>query len=495
MALFWPTAASIVAVWARSSTYSHGFLIVPLSLYLAWHRRKQLVSLTPEPLFRTLPLLLLLALAWLLGQLSATDIVQQLSLVAMIVVTIWGTLGTAATRVLLFPLSFLLFAVPFGAGFIPSLQDFSAWFAVKLLDLSGVPVVLEGYFITVPYGNWEVAEACSGIRTLVACFVIGYLYAGLVYRTWRRRLAFLAAAIAVPILANGVRIYGIVMLGYFSGNSVAVAADHVLYGWLFTSIVMVLLLALGQRWREAPPTQPSVAIELPSSGNPAFRTTSALPWAGPIRRRATFAVLAATVVGLAPIYAKLAWALAAEAGTLRLIAPRSSGSWRAGDRDSYEWLPGFVTPSGELSQTYVAGNRQIRLYIAYFDAGQRDAKLVSSANELYDKTRWQRLRDAEVVATCDGQAFRAKETIVRSAASTLALWSWYWVDGRFTGDERVAKFLLAKARLSGSRLGSAAIVLATADRPEQPSATMILRDFVAQVPLQESLRGDAPAMR
>lgn len=495
LTLFWPTAVSIVKLWLANVTYSHGVLIIPLFLYLTWTRRERLRSLNPEPTFRTLPLIALLSVTWLLGQLSATDVIQQLSLVALIIVMIWGIVGTSAARALAFPLSFLLFAVPFGAGIIPALQDFSARFAVTLLDLSGIPVYLEGYFITVPYGKWEVAEACSGIQTLVACFVIGFLYGGLVYRTWRRRLTFLAASAIVPILANGVRIYGTVLLGYLSGNAVAIAADHLLYGWVFTSIAMMLLLALGQRWRETPGTRPTAPIEPATAGDPASRDASHTGRLGPAARGATFVVLAAMVVSLAPSYAKLAWGWAADAGTVRLIAPRSSEPWSASNRDAYGWLPGFVAPSGELSRMYVAGDREVKLYVAYFDPGQRDAKVISSTNVLYDRTRWRRVRGVEVVAASGGQSFRVRETAIRSAESSLVLWSWYWVDGMFTGDERLAKFLLAKARLTGSQLGSAAIVLATADRSEQPSASMILRDFLAHMSLQDSLRGDTGAIR
>jgi exosortase A len=170
----------------------------------------------------------------------------------MTIVSVWGVFGTVVARAMLMPLAFLMFAVPIGEGLIPKLQDFSAWFAVKMLDLSSVPVLLEGRFITVPSGRWEVAEACSGIRYLTSSVAIGFLYAGLVYRSWVRRIGFLLASTAVPILANGLRVYGIVLLAYLSGNRIAAGVDHLLYGWLFFTIVMFLLLSVGSWWREKP---------------------------------------------------------------------------------------------------------------------------------------------------------------------------------------------------------------------------------------------------
>ena len=111
-----------------------------------------------------------------------------------------------------------------------------------MLDFLGVPVLLEGRFITVPSGKWEVAEACSGIRYVTASLAVGFLFAGLVYKSWPRRVAFFIASAVVPVLANAVRVFGIILLAYLSGNRIAVGVDHILYGWLFFTIVMALRL-------------------------------------------------------------------------------------------------------------------------------------------------------------------------------------------------------------------------------------------------------------
>jgi len=136
-------------------------------------------------------------------------------------------LGTAAMRPLLFPLAFLIFALPLGDGLIPGLQDFSARFAVKLLSASGIPVLLEGRYITVPHRKWEVAEVGSGVRYLIASLAVGFLFAGVIYRSWARRVGFFLASAIIPILANGVRIYAIVAIGYLGGDRLALGVDHI----------------------------------------------------------------------------------------------------------------------------------------------------------------------------------------------------------------------------------------------------------------------------
>jgi exosortase A len=487
--LFWPTSVSFVNAWATNDTYSHGFLIIPVALYLTWNRRAQLISLRPEPAFCLLPVIATFAGTWLLGHLSATEIVQQLAMVALIIATIWGIVGTAVARALMFPLSFLVFAVPVGAGLIPALQDFSAWIVVKLLDYSGIPVVLEGHFITVPFARWEIAEVCSGLRTLIACVTMGFFYAGLTYRSWNRRLLFMAASVIAPILANGLRIYGVVVLGYLVGNPVAVATDHVVYGWALTSLVILLLLVLGRRWREVPETGQRPSAQSPKPVTSIVQAAPAVVESSRNRRGAGFALLATALAGLAPFYATLAWGWAAEASAVQLFPPASSGKWRSSDRGPGTWQPEFIAPSSELNQTYKHGNRFVTLHIAYFDAGQKDAKVASSSNALYNKSQWRRIQGGYADANCDGRSFRVRETIIRSSDSSILLWNFYWVNGTFTGNDYLAKFLLAVARLTGSLDGSAAIVMATSEQSASPSATALLRDSLSKLSLQDSLRG------
>ena len=146
-----------------------------------------------------------------------------------------------------------------GDSLIQRLQDFSAWFAIKLLDLTRVPALLEGRIITIPSGKWEVAEACSGMRFLVASLTMGFVYAAIVYRSWGRRIAFLAASALVPVLGNGLRVYGVILTDYLGGTRIARSADHIFAGWLFISIITVLLFAVGMRWQEQ-------LLKVPSQG-------------------------------------------------------------------------------------------------------------------------------------------------------------------------------------------------------------------------------------
>ena len=156
-------------------------------------------------------------------------------------------------RVSAFALLYLYFLVPSGAFLTVPMQDFAARFAVDGVQLLGIPVFSNGLDIEVPGARFTVAEACAGLRFLIASVALGTLYGYTMYRSWKRRAAFIAISIVVPIIANGMRVMGIVVLGYWLGNAEAAVADHLIYGWVFFSLVSVILILLGLPFRQDVP--------------------------------------------------------------------------------------------------------------------------------------------------------------------------------------------------------------------------------------------------
>jgi exosortase A len=162
--------------------------------------------------------------AWLLGELTAVNALTQFALIFIVVASAIALLGNAASKVIAFPLLFLFFALPVGDFLMPRLMEWTADFTVIALRSSGVPVYREGQNFIIPSGSWSVVEACSGIRYLIASLTVGTLYAYLTYHSLKRRLIFVAISIIVPIVANWLRAYLIVMLGHLSGNKLAVGS-------------------------------------------------------------------------------------------------------------------------------------------------------------------------------------------------------------------------------------------------------------------------------
>ncbi len=256
IALFLPECRAAVSVWIASTAYGHCFLVVPMALYLAWDRRASLASSVPVPDARLAILALPTALVWFMAERLGIMEGRQLAALGGLEVLFLSLLGWRIFRALLAPLAFLVFLVPFGAFVTPALQTVTAHITEYGLNLLHIPNYVTDFVIEIPEGTFYVAEACAGLRFLIAAVAFGVFYALLNYRSPGRRIAFIAASIVVPIFANGLRALGIVVLGHVLGSAEAAVADHIIYGWVFFSIVMVLLVMAGMPLREGPAAAP-----------------------------------------------------------------------------------------------------------------------------------------------------------------------------------------------------------------------------------------------
>ncbi|NKC30568.1 exosortase A, partial [Falsiroseomonas selenitidurans] len=260
--------AAAIATWDRSAAYTHCWLVLPIALWLAWQRRARLAGMVPLPA----PLLALPALAgalaWLMAERLGIMEGRQLVLVGLVWVLVTAVLGWRIALAMAAPLAYLVFLVPFGEFATPLLQDITLRMILFGLRLWGIPHYADGLVIEIPAGTFLVAEACAGLRFLIAALAFGALYALVMFRSPGRRLLVMLLALLVPILANGVRAFGIVLLGHYLGSAEAAAADHLVYGWVFFSVVLLLLVVAGLPFRQdgAPAAAPRAGPRPAASG-------------------------------------------------------------------------------------------------------------------------------------------------------------------------------------------------------------------------------------
>ena len=245
--LAWADWAEMARQWWDASTYNHILLVPPILAWLVRLRWPELGRLTPTGWWPGLGLLGGALIVWLAGAAAGINLASQLGAVLMLQAAVATLLGPRVAAGLLFPLGYMLFLVPFGDEMVPALQAITADLAVALTHASGVPAVLDGVFIDTPAGLFEVAEACSGVKFLVAMVALGTLVAHLCFASWRRRAGFMLAAVVVPVLANGVRAWGTIYVAQSQGIAFAAGFDHIVYGWIFFALVMAAVL--GAAWR------------------------------------------------------------------------------------------------------------------------------------------------------------------------------------------------------------------------------------------------------
>lgn len=487
--LYWETAVSIVKIWWRSGTYAHGFLIIPISAWLIWQKRDRLVRMTPQPMMALPWLIVLFGAVWLLAASIQVLIVQQLCLAASLITALVALLGWRVSRVIAFPIAFLVFAVPMGQDLVPPLMHFTAAFAVKALQLTGIPVLSEGMYITLPNGRWEVASACSGSRYLIASVTLGCLYAYVMYRSFGRRLAFVVASMIVPIIANGIRAYMIVMLGYLSGMKLAVGVDHIIYGWVLFGIVISLQFFIGAFWRE------DLALEeAPSAGN------------GPVMPAPAFNAKKAALTGLSIICAAMIWPLLAapdDHGStgvppVRIEPPQPKDGWQFAPTE-WDWRPSYLRPQGQLHQSYASSDGMVGLYVEYYRDQQQGAELIDSQNVLvHEKDKeWRQLSDRTITIKLNGKPVTIRQARLDSPGTRLLVWHWYWISGHLTINHYTAKLLEAKAKLFHGHNRSASIIVAARYDITPDRAKARLQRFVRDMysSIERTVNDASPAPR
>ncbi|MGB0713318.1 MAG: exosortase A [Gammaproteobacteria bacterium] len=462
-ALMWDTLASMVEIWQRSDTYAHGFLIVPLSLWMAWKRWPEARQLTPDPTAWGLPLMFLVMLAWLLAELAGVLVVTQYAVVALLPALALTLFGTRVFSILAFPLLYLFFAVPAGDALVEPMMDFTADFTVRALELTGIPVYLEGRFLAIPKGNFEVAEACSGVRYLIASVALGVLYAYVTYYTLWRRLVFIALAVLVPIIANGVRAYGIVMIAHLSDMQYAVGADHLVYGWLFFGVVMAALFWLGGLLVERTDPEPFVAGPQPRE----------CP-----RLSAIFAALGVIFMGAAPLVAQAVRERPPEPVVVEV--PERIGSWSLRPEPWPAWSPDYLHPAASARVDFTAGDYPedlVGLFIASYNQQRQGAELINTQNRLYSPDRWLRQGESRMSFEYEGERYGVREIRMRNRGRHAVLWTWYQMGAQHTADATIAKVLEGGQQLLGGRPSSVIALMTTYDlKPDTARAR--LRGFL-----------------
>jgi exosortase A len=438
---FWPSFRDMAALWLRSDTFAHGLVVLPISAYLIWRRRDHWSALAARPAWAMLVPLLAGMLAWAAGVAFSIASLEHLAAVAVLILAVWLAVGHPVFGTIAFPLGFLLFMAPAGDFLVPTLMDYTADFTVAALRATGVPVFQEGHHFVVPNGRWSVVEACSGIRYLIASLMVGMLYAYLNYRSQWRRAVFCLVALVVPILANWLRAYMIVLIGYLSDNELAVGVDHLLYGWVFFGIVIVLMFWIGNRWAEpdevsAPAPDPALTLA-PRRG--------ALPGL----------VAVAVLLGLA---AGVGHAIRPVNSAVQLaVAPLTPlAGWAEADR-AKAFEPAFVGQRGQLAQVFVHQGAPVSLFVALYADQAPGHEMVAWSNQLLpDKKTWRQVAGS-VVTLAPGRVNQAR---LIGPEGEFHVWHWYRIGGLVEPDDYRATLRLAWRRLTGGDDQGAHVVLA-----------------------------------
>lgn len=437
LACYWQTAQSLVWTWGHDGTYQYAFLIFPLSLWVAFSLRHPLRAKSPVPSVWGLVAVAGLVFVWYVGRLLDINLAQHFALVAMFPALVLACWGWRALRVLIFPLAYLVvFAVPWGDALVGPLQDITAHFAVRALELTGTPVLLNGREIITPSAVWMVADACSGVKFFIACMALGCLYGWLMYQGGLKRVGFVVLAALAPIVANGLRVYFTILIGESWGLEYATGTDHLIFGWQFFGTVLVLLFLAGWPFRDPI----VVRANSPANGGDLRVGGRGTVWLAVVALLVAGPVLAGAVV--APVAPE----------TLSMTAPTVAG-WHGPQSVTDGWQPVFNGAAGQVRASYQssADDAAVDLFHAVYTGKPRPGhSLITFGNNLYDVEHTRVLsRAGRRVRLANGADMSAVELRLAGVGDPRLVWYAYCVDRHCTGSPVMVKLLQAWVVLRG----------------------------------------------
>ena len=461
-ALFFADWRAMAHQWWDSSTYNHVLLIPLILVWLVRLRAGELAKLTPQAWWPGLLMLAGALFVWLLGAVSGLNLASQLGAVACLQAVVLTLLGPRVAVGLLFPLAYMLFLVPVGDELVPALQTITARLTIEFTHWSGVPAVIDGVFIDTPAGLFEVAEACSGVKFLIAMIALGMLVAHICFRSWMRRAVFMAVAVTLPILANGVRAWGTIFIAQSRGIEFAAGFDHIFYGWIFFALVLAILLGASWRFFDRWPEDPFIdAVSLERSA-----------WLAKLSRYSLGGWRALAAI-CAMALAFSAWSAAAQrieaSVPSRLTLPDVPGWRQVSYQPQVWWEPRAAGADHRLLGRYRdAAGREVDVFYALY-AAQGEGREAGATGEgaLVPDTAWRWLAPGLSLAGGKSDRLQAEGRVQRVAVT------WYRTGDLVTGSNSRLKLANMADRLLMRARPTAMLILSAEERSGRPAREAI----------------------
>jgi len=409
------------AIWSRSDTFAHGYFILPISIWLLWRDKENLLSSQVNTTWLPLPILAGSLFVWLFSYAADINVLGQLSAVVSLICIIWLMVGNKVAWRYKFPLAYLLFAVPMGENLIPWLQDVTAWFTVAFLKLNGIPVFVDGLYIQIPTGLFEVAVACSGIRYLIASIAVGTLFSYLTYTKTHKQIIFILFSIFLPILANGIRAYGIVAIAYYSDMKYATGVDHLIYGWLFFGLVIMVMFWVGGLFADKESIQKGDEDIVVSQVRTEKTSTTAPIFVAVLLIFSTLILLNNVQLISKPSEPEMALSLPEN------FAEVEQSNWG-------------ITFNNALQRSHIVSPEGMEIFRAVFAHKQDKGELIGWENVLFDNKKWTVIRSS-VIRLEDRDA---KLILIRNiSGNERSILYWYDIAGNILINESKAKLMQA----------------------------------------------------
>lgn len=475
LALYRPTLWYLLSLWnnLRVGEYAHGYLVLLISAYMIFINRSRLGQLMPCASPWVTSLVLAVSVLWFLAVMIDIEVVQAVALLGVVFTLVWASCGHRAMILLAFPVLYIGFAVPVWFPLSPILQDVTADAVFWITRLIDIPAFREENMIIVPAGVLSIEEACSGLRYFLAALTLGSLYAYLNYVRLLARIAVVIVVAATAVLANIVRVFIVVYLGYSTDMQHPWVADHLMLGWYVFAALIAVLLFLDTRFyrRDDDVSDTESAVRTASCENG-------------LARLLLVTVLSLSFVATGPLLVRYMHHQAAKNTVSDISLPQARPPWSGPVVSENDWRPkyhGAITSKQDYSKAVASGDRvEVSLYVAYYPYQKQGSEVINVLNRITNAKVW-----ATVYSHAREKQFGQMpvlEQIVEKQRQQRLIWYWYNIGGQVTTNRYKAKLLQLKSLVSvRTEAHMTAVSVAIDDDVE--AARQNLRDFISDMEL------------
>ena len=441
---YWQTALSLHLRWTKfDQSYSHGYLLLGLSLYFAWLQRFRLAraSLSFSPIY-ALPLGMA-SIGWCIAQLLSVQVLTQILLPVALISAIATAFGYAFARCLLVPVALLYVGIPIWEDFLNNpLRELTVGAVGNVLQAFSFPANVTGYKIEIPQGAFFVAGGCSGLSYFLTGLTISLSYAYLNLSSNIKRLGFVFFCLILSVVSNWVRVGSLVVIGYVTNmQSSLITVSHVMFGWYLFASGMVIMLLVGHQLSKT--DQPN---DFDEGTGPADQTT--------ISKSGLALAFAGLAIGPA-------LALAYSIIPARIVDLHFAPPILQSDPATADWRPAYHGWAARAHGVLPGhpSDIDIDIDLLYYGSQSQNGKLIGAENQLADRNTWHE-QDA-TNTNVDGM--RVSEAILHNAVGARRIvWYWFDVGGAQTTSGMRTKILQLKRFLQRGRADGALVALSVA---------------------------------
>lgn len=442
-AALWPSLRSLVGYWEDTDnlTYTHGFLIAAVCLWLLWRNRRTLDAAPLRPWWSAVPAILALSATWYLAWIAGIEVGHQLLVPMLLLAAVAGALGLAAARAAAFPIGYLYFAIPIWTLINGKLQSLTTVGVGFLIRATGLPAYIEGNYVHIPSGTFEIAGGCSGVHFFIVALAIAALLGELDRDRLRTRALLVAIAAVMAIVMNWIRVYTIIVNGHLTDmQGFLVRVDHYYFGWALFGVMLIGFFWIARRIEPAPAA--GAAAPTDSAGHPAEKTSVRTAGSATAGAMASNPALAASIVvsiaalASGPALAAVVEARQLPAATQALVLPPGQGGWSGPVPTDSPWRPVYAGADAETMTSYKDASETVLVYVNRYASQSQGHEIVGSSNGILGHSGWS--VDAERVAPAGSGETAVRYRELTASTPDDAHWVvgyFYAVGGRnFTGD-------------------------------------------------------------